>query len=425
MFLDSPFLDTGLSVYYAALGADAKHCLAESYLECGIDIKRFVRFAQAVGVQSQLEFTTVSCESNPQRDYLWSVGGSRYNAPVDRDYTIAGLGKLLANPSHELSQLVWRTMFSLPSYQDYLHATYQRDRSWGAHRAASQVVHQLRNAKWVPQTDGSFVRPTDASRDMLPEGFPFDPGWPWLKVTQFGEGLAKLFEEERRKQAVATELGFADQASLERARRFAALSPVEQEPILAEHEPHDSSELPERIPRHPDRRAERVSERAATAPERRTEQRMRSVSVGREEVKKGTEQYLHTQYTNDDGEMICQVCKGPLPFKLDDDSYYFEMVEFLRDLKKRHYQNYLALCPNHSAMFQYALGSSIQLMRDQFVDLAGNELNVLLARQDTTIYFTKTHIADLKAVMAADALEPFDCHIETDQADSLDGVNVP
>jgi len=40
--------------------------------------------------------------------------------------------------------------------------------------------------------------------------------------------------------------------------------------------------------------------------------------------------------------MICQVCKAPLPFKLDDGSYYFEKVEFIEELKKRHLENYLA-----------------------------------------------------------------------------------
>ena len=99
--------------------------------------------------------------------------------------------------------------------------------------------------------------------------------------------------------------------------------------------------------------------------------------------------------------MICQVCKGPLPFKLDDGSDYFEKVEFLKDLRKRHYQNYLALCPNHAAMFQHANGSE-ELIREMFSEIAGNELEVVLAQQDATIYFTKTHIADLRSVLEAE-----------------------
>jgi hypothetical protein len=67
--------------------------------------------------------------------------------------------------------------------------------------------------------------------------------------------------------------------------------------------------------------------------------------------------------------MICQVCKTPLPFKLDDGSDYFEKVEFLTDLQKRHYQNYLALCPNHAAMFQHANGSA-EMIRELFSEIA-------------------------------------------------------
>ena len=99
--------------------------------------------------------------------------------------------------------------------------------------------------------------------------------------------------------------------------------------------------------------------------------------------------------------MFCQVCKAPLPFKLADGSYYFVMVEFLPELQNRHYQNYLALCPNHAAMYQYANGSSDR-MEEMFMTMDGKELEVILAQQNATIYFTGIHAADLRAVIAAD-----------------------
>jgi len=99
--------------------------------------------------------------------------------------------------------------------------------------------------------------------------------------------------------------------------------------------------------------------------------------------------------------MICQACKAPVPFKLDDDSPYFEKVEFLPELTKRYYQNYIALCPNHAAMFQHANGST-GLLEAMFVALIGNEVEIVLAQKDTSVYFTKTHIADLKEVIKVD-----------------------
>jgi len=100
--------------------------------------------------------------------------------------------------------------------------------------------------------------------------------------------------------------------------------------------------------------------------------------------------------------MTCQICKGPLPFTLDDGSEFFETVEFLPGLKKRHHQNYLALCPNHSAMYRHANGCK-EILRGLVETLEENELEVILAQKDMTIYLSTLHVLDIKAVLAAEA----------------------
>lgn len=206
-----------------------------------------------------------------------------------------------------------------------------------------------------------------------------------------------------RRNAAAAELGFEpdDLSWLEKFRNI----PVEQrERFLHDWEVSlQVIDLPDHEPRNPERRAERVAAVASDAVERRTEERTRSVSVGREDVKAEAAQYLRQQYSSD-GNVICQVCKHAMPFKLDDGSAYFEKVEFLPELKRRHHQNYLALCPNHAAMFRHANGSS-EYMLDMFVELIGNELEIVLAQENDTVYFTKTHIADLKKVIEVDRVE--------------------
>ena len=126
------------------------------------------------------------------------------------------------------------------------------------------------------------------------------------------------------------------------------------------------------------------------------------MSIGREDVKAEAEQYLRQHYRNEEGEMTCQICKGPLPFKLDDGTEFFEAVEFLPGLKKRHFQNYLALCPNHSAMYRHANGSR-EIIRSMVEDFSGNELEVVLAQQDMTVYLSTVHVIDIKAVLSAEA----------------------
>ena len=402
IYLDEPFLDTGLHSYFEALGKHPGRVLpAARYTDAGVSLKRFVSFAQAIGVQTRLQIVEVRCDGNPQYGYLRGVGGERYTSSINRDYTIVGLDRLLTRPTLPICRLIWRTMSSLPGQAPYLRATFQKSERWGSRHADSQLVHQLRTEAWVPQGESVFVRPRDASRDLLPEGFPFDSGWRWLSVIGFGEEVTKKSEEQRQREVVAREMGFADNASLERARRFAALPPEEQERLLASRRETPATVLPENVPNNPDRRAERVGTTAAQAPERQTEARTRAVSIGIDEVKQEAAQYLRQQYTNVDGDMICQVCKTVLPFKLDDGTDYFERVEFLPELKRRHYQNYLALCPNHAAMFQHANGSSDSLL-ESVVAIAENELPVVLAERETTIYFTQTHLADLKEVIKVD-----------------------
>ena len=55
-------------------------------------------------------------------------------------------------------------------------------------------------------------------------------------------------------------------------------------------------------------------------------------------------------------------------------------------------------------MFQHAKSSN-DALESAFLTLIGNELAVVLAQNETTIYFTKTHAADLQAVIEVDRAE--------------------
>lgn len=132
---------------------------------------------------------------------------------------------------------------------------------------------------------------------------------------------------------IAKRAGFADAAELERARRFAALPVEEQEKFFVERENAAKAAIPDRDLANPQRRARNVAEQAENAADKESEIRSRSISIGREEKKVEAEQYLRNHYRNADGEMTCQICKGPLPFKLEDGAKFFEVVEFLPDLK--------------------------------------------------------------------------------------------
>lgn len=409
VYLDKPYLDTDLSVYYGALSPTERlEALHERYTNCGIEIDRLGKFAKAVGAKVGLEVVMDTITNNPEKSYLYMVGGSRASSVINRDHYIPHLAELMEKPSLELSRLIWRTLIAFPRYSNYLQATFQLNRSHGARHAGSRLVHELRAASWIPQGDGVFVRPADASRDLLPEGFPFDYGDAWLKAIQFGETAAKASAQTTQREATAKSLGFTDAAALDRARRINQLmSEAEQEEFLAELENRrDKGAVPDRPLANPERRSKNIHEEALNAPDKETETRERSVPIGRENVKEQAKSFLREHYRNSDHDMTCQICKGPLPFNMDDGEGHFETVAFLPELRKEHPQNYLALCPNHAAMYQLVNGSR-ETMREEFQAIKGNELPVVLAEKDMTIYFSKDHIIYLKAVLdAEDSLPP-------------------
>lgn len=398
-FLDEPFIETGLGAYFEALAKkDRKQPLSEWYDSCGISNKKLCSFAKLIGVQSSLIIQQIGTYSHPRRSKLRVDYYARNtHTGIDENWTINKLEILIEQCSVALSQLIWRTIRKAGS--KILRARFRPNQEYQTREEPSSLVLMLRKADWIPQIGGTFVRPSKATRDLLPNGFPFDFGETWLKAIRFEEEQIQRSDEHQKRESVAKEIGFGNAEELEQGMWFANLPDETKERIRADQRSQEM-ELPERESSNPDRRASRVAANAADAPERVTEKRSRAVSVAREAVKDEATAYLRQQYSND-GVMICQICKRELPFKLADGSYYFERVEFLSDIKKHQYQNYLALCPNHSAMFSY-VNESKEIMRDMLPDIEGDKLEVILAGADETIYFTKMHLADLLEVIKVD-----------------------
>ncbi len=248
-------------------------------------------------------------------------------------------------------------------------------------------VRYLNATCWVPDKNGQLHRPDSVLFESL--------GWkphPFLQT--------KIKFKPPAIETLAREAGL-DPRMLDflKMHQITNLSEL-QKRIGLENE----TDLPDRQPSDPVQRSEKVQQQAAVAPDRTTEERTRSVSVNREGVKKEAKVYLTDQYTREDGVMLCQICKMALPFKLAGGNYYFEAVEFLKDLEKHHHQNYLALCPNHAVMFVHPNDSTDE-MKSRFLALDGSELELTLADQSVSVYLTDTHIADLRAVIEVDDAE--------------------
>ncbi len=285
LYLDSPYLETGLEAYYEPLAANAdRTALSDNYRSIDI-LEQLVPFAQACGVADSLEISSVKCVGNPEKEYLESAPGTFFtDTGTDCDFAIPGLQALFDKPSLALSRLVWNRLRNQPHDRTILQATYQYNQSNFPHHAASQLVHQLRHAAWIPQKGNVFVRPAEADRDLLPDGFPFDPGWCWLTAIDFATETKERAVQFQVNSEIAAELGFTDDAALADARRFAELAPDTRQRILAEHK--SPADLPTHESGDPDRRAELVREEARKAPGRKKKRRPRSVPKNRDAVKR-------------------------------------------------------------------------------------------------------------------------------------------
>jgi len=409
VFIDSPFEETGLSAYFDALKSASKYPLDKSYLDSKISKEKIANFAKLTGAQTELKIKQVSCRKNPEVSYLvYQASGKRTYHEHDMDWDIDFIEKVIHSKISKLSQLIWNTISNTST--TWYGARYKKNAQQDLRWKPSQLAVTLTNNEWIPQKsegDIIFVYPKDATQDLLPDGFAYDSGWKWLDEIGFGKNAKSKQEAEirqsetvKRKETNAKIVGFKNAESLEEGKWFADLPQEEREKYKLDYERKQMAELPEHEPSNPERRSNRVTEQATEASEKITEKRTRSVSVNQNDVKEQAAEYLLHQYTNPDGDMICQICKDKLPFKLNNGNEYFEKIELLKGFPNHHPQNHIALCPNHAAMFKHTNETS-DTMLEVFQEISSNELDVVLAECEETIYFTKTHIADLKSVITA------------------------
>lgn len=407
IYLDAPYLDTGLKIYYSMLSEEdekKKWPLNGWYSECGIDIKKIGWFAGFVGCKKTFDdfYIKARCSENPKWSDLRSVPGERWTSPIDRDVAIHPKAlQLLLTKDISFAGLIWRAMQTVPSNKTT--AIYQKNGSNGCHEAPSQLICTLRDTSWVPIRGGDFVQPKQASSANLLEGFSYDASYRWLKDVGFGTEAQKQEIESADRANRYKAAGFKSVQQGQLALELIALfgEDAVKDMVVNERRTREAIELPEKEVRNSELRAQRVEGQARQTPEKSSEFRTHAVQIGYVDAKVEAKIYLKDQYTNSSGQMICQVCKDELPFKLPSGGYYFEAVEVVHGSVKRLREAFLALCPNHAAAYQHANAQKAE-MQELIAVASGREVELELGGKETTLYFTDVHLADIRACWSAD-----------------------
>ena len=409
------------------------------------DIPGFDEFAGQIGVAyKRIPIKRVGCRGNPEWRHLQSGGGVYFtDYGTDRDWKVPNLDAMLQRleqaqqPQTERRDLATAIHATLnetsntwppPEYcasdadvSGCLVAIYRRNTNASFRAAPSQLVFTLRSRAWVPQEDGEdglvFVKPSEARAERLPEGFSLDPGWAWVKATEFGKDLReqqrRIAQAERdqeaiagKRAAVAKDLGFENLEAAEEGKWFAKLPEEERKAIRERQESRNRSPPRFDPPKNAKLRQDRAKEQAKEAPSRKSERRERSIVVGEPALKEEARAKLRANYEEYAHLSLCQVigCEDR-SFKLNG-TWYFEAVRFL-GLDKMVADDYVALCPRHAAMYLNAKQSDGLMQRFTETCADGNHVGgmtipVVLAGEDMDIFLVPKHAIDLGAALEVD-----------------------
>ena len=354
---------------------------------------------KAFGVEDKPRFKKISIEL-PYKEKCRLRGKQGHTRDIEIiDYDLDGLENFLARFASENGRLaeyaliLWN--FLLAHLKEGHHYSfYEGQYKWFYYHERSAQFNarwkkQVLSHKWLPKEKDFYLHePHDLSPEELPDSFIRD------------EKLAVLLGMKKDVVAkLAEEVGI-DLEDIELLRRHPEEFEHWKAVVLARKE---KPAFPTRISTNPDRRQERLAEQMNDATEKEYEQRNRSERTTAKAIDKET--YLRNAYTNDDGQMVCQICKEEMPFKKRDGEYYFEAVEVFPKgyFAKEHEAQFLALCPLCAAKYKVFVKpdeEAMESLKNALINTEGIEIPLQL-EEPASLQFVETHILDIRTILKA------------------------
>ena len=333
-----------------------------------------------------------------QGDYQGYVSIENYHGQhkrglngFDPGILVDGLECALSAPAAERSRYIWNKI-AVPN-SDCIRGLVEKstrqtyEGSTESEQTSARFGELLCTTEWLPDTNNNLRKPCDIALDDLPESFVRDE----RLADQLGmkkDAIARLAKEA----GISTE-------DIELLRQ----DPEGFRQWRAERESKERKpEFPERVSVNPERRGEQIGDQVKDALEKEYVNRERTTRVTRGEIEPDI--YLKNQYTNQDNQMICQICKKEMPFKKSDGEYYFEAVEALSRayFPKEHPAQFLALCPECAARYKEFVKRDEAAMGDFYQAIKHSEkLEVLLklGELERNLKFVETHWIDIKTIL--------------------------
>ncbi|MFV0420806.1 sacsin N-terminal ATP-binding-like domain-containing protein [Oleidesulfovibrio sp.] len=404
--LDSPYSQTGLA---ALTAIHKKYALLASYKDNFPESKLFdfIDFLKAVGVMHTLKVRNAPLWKNPNNSSLYPVSSYREtDTRISVDYSIDSLSEYTDLQSVSASRLIWNALIC--AEPKVAKARYRPNQQYGIRDADSQLVCHLKTCAWIPDSSGAFHKPQDMTRENLRTDFPYDDRNGLLTAIGFGEHAQQRSEEYRAKNRDAQKIGFESADEAKKMVQLAQLlknSGKSPDDLLRQLQPAPKQERPT-FPRssvvNPERRQERLEAELVNALKKKFEKRERSVRTTSSAIAPITQ--LRAQYTNEDDQMVCQICKEEMPFRKRNGMHYFEKKEMLSSehFSEEHEAQYLALCPVCAAKYQEFVKSDANAMfklKEAILNTNNSEFSIFLGNEQASITFVEKHLQDLKTIL--------------------------
>lgn len=315
----------------------------------------------------------------------------------DPDIRVDGFEYAIRNPSVEKSKIIWNKIAAkychcirgdirISSHQNFSpDASIYRDK---VPTISEKFGKLLIETAWLPDKQGGFHKPGELSLDDLPESFQRDE----KLAKQLGMKLDNATVVLAQKAGVKPEdIEFLKRNYREFEQWMRTQSGQKSKP-----------EFPKEPAADFERRTAKVAEQINDAPKKNYEKRERSVRTTRGAVEPST--WLKNKYTNDKGQMVCQICEYEMPFKKRDGEYYFEAVEaFDRDILPKEIETpYLALCPLCAAKYKVFVKNDEAAMEELKNRILGSDdfENIpIQLDKPASLRFVETHFLDLKTIL--------------------------
>lgn len=402
-FLDSPFIDTGLHYIYETDPQQEalKFALYEKYLS----INGFEDFAKCLGVVDRLVILEKKIADHPDKDSLkadYHKGARITYTGCDKDYSVDIIDNLLDRKNVNVSRIIWDTIRNADPA--VLTAKFCPNQTYPVRTAPSTLVYKLREHDWIPDSKGKFHLPAKIDRHLLPGDFAYDDRNGWLRAIEFGKETDVMKSEQEIKESHARALGISNPETVDMIKEIDSDDELRSEIRQMIDRKNSKPIFPTRSMHNPERRENKMSEEIENSPEKTYGRREGSVRVS-QPPKRDRETYLRQSYTNDEGQLVCQICKNEMPFKRRDGEYYFEAVEILSDQDIEHESLYLALCPLCAAKYKEFIKRdtvAMSKLKELLIKAEAPTINVNLDKVQTDIGFVETHLSDIKTILRAE-----------------------